>query len=220
MLKKHIYFILVLLGSTVLYAQEKKEHNLFPEEVVIEKLDLGQGRDRFVITYQSSKPDGTQIASVKSSAGDEKHLFNDFDYEFIITRGNDGYLLDFMSVLDPKHTRFRKGSTLRTYTGEQIYYPYTLNNGMDLPSAEGSFVIALSEKLVVKQTVSLKSRKVEKEESIVIDGKSHNAFVISGVYTFTSEINSRVQERVTESIRQWFVVDKGLIRTERMSLLN
>lgn len=220
MFKKYINLIVVLLGSIVLKAQETKEYNLFPETVRTEKLDLGQNRDRVVISYQSPKPDGTQIVSVKSSTGEEKHLFNDFDYDFIITRTNDGYTLDFMSVLDPKHTRIRKGRTSRTYTGDPIYIPYSLKNGMDLPSAEGSFEIKLSENLTIKQMMSLKDRKVEKEESIRIDGKTYKSYVVSGVYTFTSQVSNKTQEKVTEYIKQWFVEDKGLIKTERISVLN
>lgn len=220
MFNKYIHFLIVLLGSTVLNAQEKKEYNLFPDGVSTEKLDLGQNRDRVVINYQSPKADGTQIASIKSSVGEEKHLFNDFDYDFIITRNKDGYLVDFMSVLDPKHTRFRKGRVSRTYTGDQIFFPYSLEKDMNLPSAEGSFEIALSENLTIKQIVSLKDRKVEKEESILIDGKTYQSHVVSGVYTFTSEVSNETQERVSERIKQWFVVGKGLIKTERISILN
>jgi hypothetical protein len=220
MIRKHIYLIIVLLGGTILNAQEKRDFNLFPEGLRTEKVDLGQNRDYVVIRYQSPNPDGTQTASVQSTIGDEKYLFNDFAYDFVISRGNDGYLLDFMSVLDPKHTRFRKGKTSRSFTGDQIYYPYILKNGMDLPSAEGSFIIKLSGNLAIKQIVALKNRKVEKEESIVIDGKTHKALIVSGVYSITSETNGKIQERTTESIRQWFVVDKGLIRTERSAILN
>lgn len=176
--------------------------------------DKTENVDAYTVTY-TPRSNGTTRVSIRGARTGVNPY--DYAYEYGISNTATTYEVDMMSIVDPLQTRIEP-NVQRTYKGDRIVYPKTLTVGQTLPDAAGVFTLKISmkdrEPIVMKHNISLRNRKVERMETVTIEGVTQNAFVVSGQYEF-EVLNPQGQSAYKKSDNnfvQWIAVGKGIVK--------
>lgn len=218
LLKTSIRIQHLIFALFVLQFPSKAFGQLFPKQDILYTLERFESSDKptqkGALKY-TMVSDGLKV-KVSGEGTIKNHVGVSYDYEYAITKADDGYNLDMASVMNPYHTRYRKDRMSWKYEGDPIFCPATIQVGSSLPDARGTIYLSTSERVMITQKVSLLNRKVSGKENIRIGENTYEAYLLSGDYTFNTITDiGQILSTEKESLIQWIVPGKGIVKEKR-----
>lgn len=189
--------------------------SLFPEKsesfLFIKSEDSGSPVQERQVAYTISNEGLKVSTSIKALTREYYPMNIDFSYDLIKKDG--GYYVDFTSVINPMHLTSSMWETFRNdYQGDKVFYPEALQVGASLPDCLGKIKVLLPDNSYGFEEYSLTDRIVSKIENIVVGGQTLSGYVLTSTYQFRSKI---FNEAGTESLTQWIVPGKGVVKELR-----
>lgn len=189
---------------------------LFPEQSV---------SYQFLKSEDSEAVQERQVTYKTNSMGLEvlttlKHLVREYypsniDFTYNLIKKDGGYYADFTSVINPFHLTQSMWATFQNdYEGDLVYYPEVLQVGGSLPDCVGKVKVLLEDDTFGYEEFSLTDRKVSRVENVNVSSQTVSAFVLTSTYHLKSRI---FKETGTESLTQWIVPGKGIVKEVRIT---
>ena len=138
-------------------------------------------------------------------------------YKYNLHNKEDGsFSMDLKSAVEPLELRIDE-SIETEFFGDMIDFPQKLEVGNSLPEAEGYCILKKkSGKMILMYNIKVTNRKIERIETMDINGENLDAFVISYDYLLEKSnpydiVIQKSEHRVTD----WIIPSLGIVKQDR-----
>lgn len=150
---------------------------------------------------------------------EKKSLPNPYQisYTYNVYKKEDGALeIDLSSAVEPFEMRIDESTEIK-FKGDKLSFPAQFSIGQELPDANGIYNMYTKKgRMFLTHEVSITNRVVESKESISIDNRSVEVFVVSHDYSLI-KLNQFDVTLLTskQKVREWIIPGVGVIKQDR-----
>jgi hypothetical protein len=164
------------------------------------------GSSSHTITDISSAGSGVKVTMHQVSKDDKDKITNEGDYVFTCENGE--IKIDMSSMMDQKTMEGMKDFDL-VIDQSNLVFPATFSEGQTLPDGQMTMTASTGGYQVMKMTMYVTERKVEKAETITTPAGTFDCYKC----TATTKMDMPMAKSTTRSI-SWISKGLGQIRTE------
>lgn len=138
-------------------------------------------------------------------------------YKYNLYNKDDGsFEIDLKSAVEPMELRIDENIETEFY-GDKISFPAKLEVGSALLDANGYCILKKkSGKMILMFNIKVSNRKIERKETININGEAHEAFVVSYDYQLEkSNPYDIVLQKSEHHVTDWIIPSLGIVKQDR-----
>jgi len=138
-------------------------------------------------------------------------------YKYNLYNSEDGsFSMDLTSAVEPIELRIDESIETEFY-GDKINFPAKLEAGSTLPDSKGYCILKKkSGKMILMYNIEVTNRKIERMETMMINGESLDAFVVS--YDYILEKSNPYDVMIQKSehhVTDWIIPSLGIVKQDR-----